>query len=149
MSSSEGGVREVEAGSGQPRENPPEGAPQRGQDSVDDSSGYPETTTYRVRNTYISDVDGPAVHVGADSVSADAVVENVHIDGATYGVIADGVTVVVRDCEIVADEPFGTVNGGRIEEENTNTGSDANPSPPSQTPSSAEEAAGSDTQIPE
>lgn len=141
--------REVDPGSGTPRTTPPQGAPRRGQEAVADPSGYPETTTYRVRNSYIADVDGPAVHVGADSAAADAVVENVHIDGADYGVIADGIAVTVRNCEIVADEPFGTVNGGRIEQENTNTGGSANPQPPSQVPNSAEEAAGSNTQIPE
>lgn len=148
MSGSGGGMRLVDANDSNPSGEPPADAPRRGQDAVDDPSDYPETATYRVSNCYLADINGPAVHVGGDTASSDATVENVHIDGATYGVIADGITVVVRNCEIVADQPFGTVNGGSIERENTNTGSDANPSPPDRVPNSAEDAAGSQTQIP-
>lgn len=140
-------IRGVNLDDSNPTEKLPAGAPTRGQDAVDNPADYPTTIRFRISDCYLADINGPALHVGANTVSADILVENVHIDGADYGVIADGVKVIVRGCEIKADEPFGTVNGGSITPENTNTGSDASPRVPDVVPTSPEEAAGDRTQL--
>lgn len=130
-----------------PTERIPQGCPPTGPDAVADPAGYPETILFRVSNIYLADITGPALHLGANTVSADIVAENINIDGADYGIIADGVRIIVRDSDIIADEPFGVVNGGEIEHENTNTGEDADPTVPETCPTSAEDAAGSNTQL--
>ena len=132
---------EVDTIDGTVREDPPEGAPEEADDVIDNAEGFPTLVDLTVHDCYIADVEGPAVHIGAIDEDATAVVRNVHIDGADYGIIADGCTVEVIDCEVVADVPFGTVNGGELIYENTNHGENANPTMAPFIPATAWEAA--------
>lgn len=110
------------------------------------SEGETEPVSYTISDVYISGINGPAIQISADNSGANIVVENAHIENCPTGILADGVTVTVRNSEISADEPLATANGGDITEENTNTGSSANPSMPSTVPGSPSEAAGSNIQ---
>lgn len=127
---------------GHPREVLPGDAPADGSDVVETAEGFPTKIDLHVHDCYLSDIIGPAVHIGSDEDDATAVVENVHIDGADYGVIADGCSVDVIGCEIDAYTPFGVVNGGSIHATDTNTGADANPTMGDRVPASVLEAAG-------
>lgn len=140
-------IHGVNTDDSQPSTEPPTNAPTKGQEAVDDPSGYPSTLKFRVEDIYLADISGPALHLGANTASADIVATNINVDGAAYGIIADGVRVTVKDSDIVADQPFGVVNGGKIETQNTKTGNNADPTVPGTVPTSPEQAAGENTQL--